>query len=311
MTVLVLYFNGFLILIKYTVNVYCIVVFMSIVAFKKKSVIQYGSKRSGKPPGGIWLSSGPFGASSSSVGEFGTVGFSLNGGHRNVGYIGKTYQMSKQGTPFRGQHPCWISGNHKRKSLPVFNSNEVIVLGDQSAYIKPSVLSTRGMLRKRFKWAYNGQYPNYWVQPNYSGNQTDTASQGLYIQNIAVANDCVNDVNDFAKYEGYRSCGGPTLCHTSTALFKFNDMASNAPYTKTLHIPLSSSQQTLRIQRKCANPTGSLKPFPFAVNGGSSNGVASVNGVTGGNSGFCHIQRNVDLAPPAWYVKSNIDNVES
>jgi hypothetical protein len=223
--------------------------------------------------------------------------------------------MSKQGTPFRGQYPCWISGNHKRKSLdetlPVFNSNEVIVLGDQSAYIKPSVVSTRGMLRKRFKWAYNGQYPNSWVQPNYSGNQTDSASQGLYIQNLAVANDCVNDVNDSAKYEGHYIRGGPTLCHTSTALFKFNDMASNSPYTKTLHIPFTSSQQTLRVQRKCAHPTGALKPFPFAVNGGSSSGVSSIHGVTGGNSGFCHIERKVDLVPPAWYIQSNIDVVET
>ena len=34
---------------------------MSLVAFKKKSVIQYGSNRSGKPPGGYWLPQGPFG----------------------------------------------------------------------------------------------------------------------------------------------------------------------------------------------------------------------------------------------------------
>ena len=34
---------------------------MSLTAFKRKSVIQYGSDRSGKPPGGIWLPQGPFG----------------------------------------------------------------------------------------------------------------------------------------------------------------------------------------------------------------------------------------------------------
>ena len=31
---------------------------------KRKSVIQYGSNRSGKPPGGYWLPQGPFGHSS-------------------------------------------------------------------------------------------------------------------------------------------------------------------------------------------------------------------------------------------------------
>ena len=55
---------------------------MSIVAFKKKSVIQYGSKRSGKPPGGYWLPQGPFGHSTTglqlSINTLGPVGFSLN-----------------------------------------------------------------------------------------------------------------------------------------------------------------------------------------------------------------------------------------
>jgi hypothetical protein len=34
---------------------------MSLTAFKKKSVINYGSKRSGIAPGGVWLPQGPFG----------------------------------------------------------------------------------------------------------------------------------------------------------------------------------------------------------------------------------------------------------
>ena len=40
---------------------------MSIVAFKKKSVINYGANRSGKPPGGYWLPQGPFGHSTSAL----------------------------------------------------------------------------------------------------------------------------------------------------------------------------------------------------------------------------------------------------
>ena len=291
---------------------------MSIVAFKKKSVIQYGSNRSGKPPGGYWLNQGPFGRNTTAQqlanDNYGDVGFSINGGRRNVGYVGKTYQMSKMGTPFRGTFPCWTSGGQGstyKLSLPVFNVNEVIVLGDQYKYIKPSVLSTRGMLRKRFRWAYNGQYPNNWVQPNYTGNQTGTASQGMYVHDISAANDCVNDVNKVAKYEDYKVGCSPTLCKSTTAKFKYNDMASNAPYTKTLYQPLTSSQQTLRIQKKCAHPTGSLKPFPFAVNGGSSNGVGMVGGVKGGNSGVCQINRVNYLAPPEWYIKSNTDNVET
>lgn len=287
---------------------------MSIVAFKKKSVIQYGSKRSGSTPGGYWVTQGPFGPlSNPSITGYGQNGFSINGGHRNVGYIGKTYQMSKQGTPFRGVTPCWGSGGccgTYKKSRPVFNVDEVIVLGDQYKYIKPSVLSNKGMLNKKYRWIASGQYPNYWVQPNYSGNQVESASQGVYIHNISASNDCINDVNNPDKYTNFVHKGGPTLCYTSAARFKFNDMARNGPYTKTIAQPLTSSQQTLRIQRKCANPTGALKPFPFAVNAGNS-GVAGVGGISGGNSGVCSLSRPVFLTPPAWYTESNTDNVET
>lgn len=272
---------------------------MSIVAFKKKSVIQYGSKRSGKPPGGIWLPQGPFGKGNSMIhleNNYGPVGFSINGPHRNVGYVGKTMHMSKMGTPFRGLYPCYTSGGRGGrypKTEPFFNSTEANVLGDQYMYVKPSVLSTKGMLAKKYRWAYNGQYPNYWVQPNYTGNQVDSASQGLYVQNVSAANVCVTDVNDYKKYVGHIVRCGPAGCNTSTAGYKYNTMAANAPYTKFLRNSQDSSQYTLQIQRKCANPVGPLKPFPYAVNSDNCN------------------RGETYLAPPEWYIKSNSNAVES
>lgn len=292
---------------------------MSLVAFKKKSVIQYGSRRSGKPPGGVWLPQGPFGHSTNglqlAIDNYGPVGFSINGGHRNVGYVGKTMQMSRNGTPFRGLYPCWTSGGccPGNKTAPVFNVNRVIVLGEQYKYIKPSVLSTRGMLRQKYRWAYNGQYPNYWVQPNYTGNQTDSASQGLYVQTISAANDCVVDTNDEEKYVGHIVKCGPTNCSTSTAKYKYNNMASNAPYTKTLYEPQTSSQHTLRIQKKCANPTGAQKPFPFAVNGVTKGSVGRTNAINT-NIGVCASTTGGSeyyLTPPEWYINSDIDAVET
>jgi hypothetical protein len=263
---------------------------MSIVAFKKKSVIMYGANVSGKPPGGIWQSQGPFGfLATGPLGVEGKAGFSINGGTRNIGYIGKSYRMSKQGTPFRGVNPRGNGGflGTYATPLPVYNVNEVIVLADQYKYIKPSVLTTRGMLVKKYKWAYNGQYPNYWVQPLYTGNQTDSASQAVYIQNLSAASMCNNDINKPEIYvDDVKKCG-PTLCNTSTTKFKFNDMARNAPYTKYVNIPRDSSVRTLQIQRKCVNPTGDLKPFPYAVNGGCG-------------------QVNFDVVPQ-WYINSGND----
>jgi len=274
---------------------------MSLATFKKKTINRYSSatKISGKPPGGIFLPQGPFGNSTAflsiALKSPGTEGFSLNGSHRNVGYIGKTYKFSKNGTPFRGVFPMG-SGSQlgtKRGALeylfpsePVYNVNEVNVLGDQYLYVKPTVLSNFAMLRKKYKWAYYGQYPNYWVQPNYGQTtQSDTKSQGNYLHDLTVSNICVEDINNNDKYIGFIKNGGGTTCHTTPTMFKYNDVARNSLYTKRLYQPLDASEQTMRIQRKCAHPTGKQKPFPYATNGDTCN----------------QLQRYY-LSPPAWYT---------
>lgn len=288
---------------------------MSLVAFKKKSVIQYGSKRSGKPPGGIWLPQGPFGHSTQAldlaIHNYGAVGFSLQGGHRNVGYIGKTYGMSKSGTPFRGIHPMGNGGTFGRypRNQPTMNVQEVDTLGTQYIYIKPSVLSTKGMLSKKYRWAYNGKYPNYWVQPNYTGNQTDTASQGLYVQNLAAANTCNLKVNNEALYLDNNIKCGPTLCRPgrSTAKFKYNDMARNGPYTKELQQPVSYTHQyNLFLTRGCNNPQGRQKPFPYAVSTGTGIKTGGINVSSVGNA--CNTSPTF-TTPPRWYIntKGQID----
>jgi len=279
---------------------------MSLVTFKKKSVIQYGSKRSGKPPGGYWLPQGPFGHSTTglqlAIDNYGPVGFSINGGHRNVGYVGKDCKFSRNGTPFRGTQPLGCGGSFGRypRPEPVYNVNRVIALGTQYMYVKPSVLSTKGMLEKKYRWINNGKYPNYWVQPVYTGNQTDSSSQGMYIHDKTTENMCVQDVNNPEKYEGYVVERGPTLCNTSTARFKYNDMASNSPYTKNLYQPLTSSQRTLYIQKKCSNPIGPQKPFPYAVQNGT--GILT-GGTRVSNIGNACNTNNIYLTPPAWYTK--------
>ena len=125
---------------------------MSIVAFKKKSVIQYGSSRSGKPPGGYWLPQGPFGGKNLlSLQQLqGPVGFSLNGGHRNVGYVGQTMEMSQNGTPFRGKFPLGSGGVNGTypSPQPVFNINEVNVLSSKSQGLKRYFLRTIHYLKR-------------------------------------------------------------------------------------------------------------------------------------------------------------------
>ena len=303
---------------------------MSLTAFKRKSVINHGSKRSGKGPGGIWLPQGPFGHSTHglqlAIDNPGPVGFSINGGHRNVGGVGRDMKMSKSGTPYRGTQPIGFGGTYGKYPSallvgsegqytgavqpqnnpspvvqPVLNSRIVDTMGTQYLYIKPSVLSTHGMLDKKYRWAYYGKYPNYWVQPNYTGNQTDTASQMLYIQNKASANTCNLKVNNTATYEGYFVRMSPTLCTPgrSTAKFKYNDMARNGPYTKTLGQPVSYGQYNMYLTRGCNNPLGPQKPFPYAVQTGTGIQAGGTSITSVGSS--CGTS-NVYLTPPAWYT---------
>jgi hypothetical protein len=157
------------------------------------------------------------------------------------------------------------------------------------------------MLHKKYRWAYTGQYPNYWVQPNYTGNQVYSGSQGLYVQNLSSANTCNLKVNNVETYEGKIVNSGPTLCTPgrSTAGFKFNDMVRNSPYTKTLNQPVSYEQYNLYLTRGCNNPVGTQKPFPFAVQTGTGIKTGGISMTSVGNS--CG-SSNVYLSPPSWYT---------
>lgn len=258
---------------------------MSLVTFKRKSVIQFGANVSGKPPGGYWLPQGPFGrlgTTNSYILEqnsktYGTRGFSINGGHRSKGRVGQTMLFSKNGTPYRGAYAIGWGGTQGRYPYtePVLNDppSKIEVEGNQYKYIKPSVLSNYGMLRQKYRWVYSGKYPTYWVQPNYgTSNLSDNTSQGLYIQNLSAASDCVVDTNDYEKYVGHVVNHGSSGCQTTPARgYTYNIQAENAPYTKGLGIPQTSSQYTLRIQQKCLNQKPWQKPFPYATNGNTCN----------------------------------------
>jgi hypothetical protein len=288
---------------------------MSLATFKKKSINRYSSatKRSGKPPGGYWLPQGPFGLNNSlnsvmladALTHYGPVGFSLQGSHRSIS-VGKDMKFSQQGTRFRGPYAIGNGGNGGQyfQAEPVLNAGDgiITVKGNQQEFIKQSVLSTKGMLAKRYRWIASGQYPNNWVQPNYTGNQVDSASQGLYIHNLSVASDCVVDTNDAPKYVGNIKTCGSTGCNTTPARgYTMGLQQSNAAYTKFLRIPQDSSQRTIRVQRRCIDQRPLQKPFPYKVQTGT--GI-----LTGGTSvtavGSACNTSNTYTVPPPWYLLS-------
>ena len=255
---------------------------MSLTAFKKKSVINYGSNRSGRGPGGVWLPQGPFGHStkmlSLSLQSPGYSGFSINGGMRNIGYVAKSSVFSKNFTPFKGVYAKGNGGTHGQyyNRDHVLPSRQVDTLGTQSQYIKPSVVSTHGMLDRKYRWVYYGVYPNNIVSPSGVGNTnlSDNTSQGVYVTNKGIINDCINDVNNLEKYENYCVNHGPYLNHTvNGGRFNWNQIVANAPYTKTIYQPLTASQYILKIQRKCLN--NSVPHIPEKT--GNGNNVCAVS----------------------------------
>ena len=62
-------------------------------------------------------------------------------------------------------------------------------------------------------------------------------------------------------------------------------MAHNGPYTKELRQPETSSQHTLRIQRRCTDPFVYQRPFPYATNGDP-----------------CGNTTQIFNTPPSWYT---------
>ena len=248
---------------------------MSLVTLKKKTTTKYIKRKSGKDNNTSWvMSQGPC-CKNKAINAMLQAGFSINGGHRSIS-VGKDMKFSKNGTKFRGVNPCGNGGKYGRyvQTAPILtlgpDNSKILVRGNDSKHVNKSVISTRGMLRRKNNNIYNGQFPNNIVQPNYTGNLIDNASQGMYIESKSSINNCIVDTNDIEKYEGHFLCCNPiTKSKTSN-------------YTKSINNPQTGNEYTLRLQRNCMNPVGKQKPFPYKT-----------------QSGAC--VSNVDYVAPDWY----------
>jgi hypothetical protein len=287
---------------------------MSLVTFKKKSLIKHGGvKRSGQPtPDQSYMNQLSQDCCIRDARLFlskGGAGFSLNGGSRSVGGVGRESAMSKSGTPFRGLYAMGAGGSYGTYAspTPVYNMPAVRaeIEGLQRETVKPTVLSNDGYLEKKLASVRHGQYPRgNWVQPNYTGNLTDTAGQENYIRRLSASQACQWKVNATDLYKDYYVARGPVLCKhagTSTAMFTYNQMARNAPYTKTLKQPGTYDDYQRHLLNRTARPSGANKPFPYAVNTGVSIGAAG-GSVRGG--GVCNLAAPV-TSPPEWYTSES------
>ena len=121
----------------------------------------------------------------------GKNGFSLVGGHRNIGVVGPTnLGKSVTRTPFRGPNP--MGHGTKNGKYPIVIQNSGSCCTNDPDIIKTTVKNTHGMIEKRFQGILHGAYreatpheislgktPSFgWVQPMGAYGEYN---QGTYI----------------------------------------------------------------------------------------------------------------------------------
>jgi len=136
---------------------------MSIATLKKKTASKYRNNSSNVPH------------------------FSLNGTHRNQGYVGQTslsrtiLQTPASGTESQGFGGC--CGIYKNGDVHTSS----IYTTEDSHYIKASVLSTSGMLAKRTQWVRRPE-PFSVTKPSDSINQSSSGSYVVFKRKTAIKN---------------------------------------------------------------------------------------------------------------------------
>ena len=135
----------------------------------------------------------------------GKNGFSLVGGHRNIGVVGPTnLGKSVTRTPFRGPNP--MGHGTKNGKYPIVIQNSGSCCTNDSSIIKKTVKNTHGMIEKRFLGILHGAYreatpheislgktPSFgWVQPMGAYGEYN---QGTYINKIS--KQCAGNSTDY------------------------------------------------------------------------------------------------------------------
>ncbi len=200
-------------------------------------------------------------------------GFSLNGGHRNIGQVGVTnLAKSVTRTPFRGTIPMGHGGNNGTYLVSIYNSGSCNT--NDSAIIKLSTKNTKGYLYETFKYPVcdngncgKGSQEN-WVQDFSAEN----FSQGLYIQNVIAANgSCVVNKNEELLANMPPKCSQPAYQQQCTAgsYHIGGKKYYQEYYTKSNGSGAMQSSEYMRSllkRRNCLPTPSDIQHFPPNVN---------------------------------------------
>tara|TARA_B100000900_G_scaffold405430_1_gene415017 strand:+ start:2033 stop:2692 length:660 start_codon:yes stop_codon:yes gene_type:complete len=197
----------------------------------------------------------------------GASGFSLNGVHRNQGYIGQT-SLSRTiiGTPMKGNVPRGHGG-----CCGKYNDSNIIkplhCLEDSNT-VKRSVLSSKGMLRLKNKWANRGG-EHAPVKPDSNNNNNFSSMYTSYkrrqtLIDLAPGTSCEPKVGVVK----HCSCSSDVIkdckCHTKHEIVEPKEMFTNIDqgeyiFKKTFECVSNDPMQLVSGNKK--HPFTGMGPF--------------------------------------------------
>jgi hypothetical protein len=207
----------------------------------------------------------------SPISGVGRDGFSLNGGHRNIGSVGQTnLAKSVTRTPFRGALPMGHGGAEGKYVVNIHNSGSCCT--NNSAIIKNSVKNNRGHIWSSFYYPTsvtnsqcdNGPCQKVWVK-NYSPL---SSSQEIHILNV------VNKVGSCAKtsFSNYvPNAGIIKNCESDCKAAGYHiggKYYTQVPYGKDLGLNNSQTEymRTGLMNKNCLPTPPNKQSFPPVLN---------------------------------------------
>jgi hypothetical protein len=173
--------------------------------------------------------------------------FSINGTTRNQGYIGQTsLSRSLIHTPLKNAVPRGHGGCCSTPQ-PIIKASEIYSLEDNSV-VKPSVLSTKGLLATRYRWI-NRPFPNAVVK-----NLSSINDQTDYIARLKKKT--LGDIDKYcpstvlSKNVGKKVCSSAAL-KTAKGFSIFSKPKLNCDVAKDMETK-SQTKYVMTIQDKCA-----------------------------------------------------------
>ena len=190
-------------------------------------------------------------------------GFSLNGGHINIGAVGQFRLISNTTrTPFRGTAPMGHGGNGGAYYDKPLNSGSCCT--NDNHIIKKSSKNTAGMIDTKYAWT-KGTYPNYWVKED-DNSYNLTRDQATYIRNLTQQNGNCNVDYEPTDNFIYSCSGNRNACSYYIGTKKY----IRKPYAKQLNqSPISQGQYILTggaFKKECLPTPANKQPFPMKLN---------------------------------------------